>query len=450
MNCLSYSIRCFLLLSFCTLCICCKPSEEDLLKDLSTDQIAIVQALNKAIAPIQDADPERDFSELAPLDTALANAQVVGMGEGTHGTREFFQMKDRLFRYLVQKHGFQAIAFEANFGRSVIVNRYIHGQTTNLSTAAQAAKSMYFWTWSTDEVRELLQWMKDYNTGKPASQQLSFYGFDCQYADDEFPLIREFFYKVEPGLVSKVDTTANLYTLTTKSTATDSVRAQYTQRLPGLYNLFITNESQWVSAGGRTDYEIARQAARVLIQQANIIAGDACNATIKRDMYMAENVQWLLTRMNTGKLSLWAHNYHISTLTYGNCSQPSMGGYLKQKLKDKYLTVCTLLTNGTFTVRDASKSDTPLTQLSVHTADVKTSYNYLLGKAQYPNFIFKVNQSGLAPSLTSWLGANHPLFETGSGFNESRAEQYYSIAALTGRFDILIHFRDTSQSQLLP
>ncbi|MBN8826163.1 MULTISPECIES: erythromycin esterase family protein [unclassified Spirosoma] len=422
----SLGYRVLFVLGFSLFLAGCKQPDVDPFEGLTTDQIAIVQALNKSIAPIQDADPNRDFTDLTPLDTILTKAQVVGMGEGTHGTREFFQMKDRLFRYMVQKHGIKAIGFEANFGRSVIVNRFIHGQTTNLASASVAAKSMYFWTWSTEEVRDLLQWMKDYNVGKPGDQQLSFYGFDCQYADDEWPLIYEFLAKVEPTSLPGSDSLASLY------------------------NRFVANETKWAAAGGRENYEIARQAVRVLIQQADITNGDVCNTYIKRDMYMAENVQWMLTRMHVSKASLWAHNYHISNIPYANCSQPSMGGYLKQLLKDKYLTICTFLTNGSFTVRDASKNNSPLSQLSVRTGDVSTSFNNLLGKTQYSNFMLNLNQPGLAPALTNWLGSKHPLFETGAAFDETRPEQYYSVSTLTGRFDILFHFRDTSPSKLLP
>lgn len=438
------------LLAGCSvLVVGCKQPDPDPLEGLSTDQIAVVQALNRSILPLQNADPNRDFSELTPLDTVLAKAQVIGMGEATHGTREFFQMKDRLFRYLVQKHGYQTIAFEANFGRSVIVNRFIHGQNTDLTWAAAAARSMYFWTWSTDEVRELLQWMKDYNVNKPVSQQLSFYGFDCQYADDEFPLIREFLAKVDPNSVATVDSLVSLFALGGNAATNNTIRQQYAQRLPALYTSFVTNENKWVATGGREEYEIARQAARVLIQQQDLGDPNACNAYIKRDQYMAENVQWLRTRMNIGKVSLWAHNYHIANIPSGTCSMPSMGGYLKQQLQDKYLTIGTSLTNGSFTVKNAAATDAPLTKLSVRTEDVNTSYNYLFGKSQYANFAFNLNQSQLDPILTSWLSATRPFFEAGAVYDETHADRYYSQAALRGRFDVLLHFRDTTPTQLL-
>ncbi|GAB3790288.1 erythromycin esterase family protein [Spirosoma horti] len=432
------------------LCSGCKKPDSDPTADLTTDQRATVESLNKVIFPIQDADPDRDFTELAPLDTVLAKAQVVGMGEGTHGTREFFQMKDRLFRYLVQKHGYRTIAFEANFGRSVVVNRFIHGQTTELLTASAAAKSMYFWTWSTDEVRALLQWMKAYNAGKPSSDQLSFYGFDCQYADDEFPLLDAFLLKVAPALLTESHALASLARPVGGSPLSDSSRQTYSSGLLALYNQFVTNEMNWVASAGRESYEIARQAARVLIQQQEITNAAGCAIGTLRDRYMAENVQWLQNRMGIGKVSLWAHNAHISTIPYQGCGLPSMGSYLKQQLQGNYVTVCTLLTNGMFTVRDASQSNSPLSTLSIRTDGVKTSYNYLFGKAQWANFILNLNGVPQAPVLTTWLTSTHPLFELGASFNETEPEHYYNLTALQGRFDVLIHFRDTSPTQLLP
>jgi erythromycin esterase len=440
-------------LGFSLLVISCKKAEPDPLADLSADKLSVVQAFNKVILPLQDAEPTRDFTEFTPLDTVLAKAQVVGMGEGTHGTREFFRMKDRLFRYLVQKHGHQTIAFEANFGRAVLVNRFIHGQnsqSTGLASAALAAKSMYFWTWSTDEVRELLQWMKDYNTGKSANQQLSFYGFDCQYADDEFPLLTEFLANVAPASVAKVDSLASQYALVSKLATTDPLRQQYAQGLIVLHNLFVANESKWVAAAGSTEYEIARQAARVLIQQQDLGDASTCNSGAKRDQYMAENVQWLLTRMNVDKVSLWAHNYHMANMPAASCNLPTMGAYLKKQLTTKYLIVGQLLTNGSFTAVDGSQGIGRLKSLSIRTEGVNNSFNYLLGKGQYTNFALNLHQTQLGSVLTDWLSAKHPLFEAGAVFDETRPEQYYTITALTGRFDLLIHFRDTTPTQLLP
>ena len=198
------------------------------------------------------------------------------------------------------------------------------------------------------------------------------------------------------------------------------------------------------------EYEIARQAARVLIQQQDLGDGSTCTSNAKRDQYMAENVQWLLTRMNVNKVSLWAHNYHMANIPNAACNLPSMGTYLKRELTTKYLIVGQLLTNGSFTAIDGSQGIGRLKSLSVRTEGVNNSFNYLLGKGQYATFALNLHQPQLDTVLTNWLSAQHPLFEAGAVFDETRPEQYYTITALTGHFDVLIHFRDTTPTQLLP
>lgn len=416
-----------LLTGYVLLLISCKQPVEPTVP-LSAEETTVIQALNQVIVPIKDADPTRDFTELAPLDSVFSQVQLVGMGEATHGTHEFFQMKARLFRYLVEQHGFRTLAFEANFGSCVLVNRYIHGQSTSFRNATDAVKSMGYWTWSTTEVRDLIEWMKQYNTNKPAGEQLSFYGFDCQTLEDNYPLINEF--------VAKVD-----------------VNASY--KLPGLYNnlarigeiyaLFVAHEGEWVAAGGRLDYEIAKQAARILIQQQDVIKYGSC----KRDQYMAENSQWLISTLQVGKVSLWAHNYHIGNWT-GACgvATPVMGGYLKQQFKQHYLTVGTSSSNGSFNALSASHS---FDVFSEQSQKVLTSYNYLLGKTKYANFALNLNQPFLGSSLLNWLTEEHLLFEPGAIYDTSKADDYYyAPCKLKGRFDVLIHFRDTTPSQFLP
>ena len=46
------------------------------------------------------------FEDLQPLEKWIGDARIVALGEATHGTREFFQLKHRLLEFLVTKMGF--------------------------------------------------------------------------------------------------------------------------------------------------------------------------------------------------------------------------------------------------------------------------------------------------------------------------------------------------------
>ena len=38
-----------------------------------------------------------------------------------------------------------------------------------------------YWTWNTQEVLDMILWMRSYNEGVDETEQISFYGFDMQY-----------------------------------------------------------------------------------------------------------------------------------------------------------------------------------------------------------------------------------------------------------------------------
>src|SRR5204862_2665120 len=72
--------------------------------------------------PLATAAPGSDLKDLEPLRRSIGNARVVGLGEATHGTREFFQLKHRMMEYCVSQLGFTVIGFEAAYGETLAVN----------------------------------------------------------------------------------------------------------------------------------------------------------------------------------------------------------------------------------------------------------------------------------------------------------------------------------------
>ena len=65
-----------------------------------------VHELDSLIHPLSGASPELNHDDLQPL-SYLGSSRIVGLGEATHGTKEFFQLKHRIFKYLVENHGFK-------------------------------------------------------------------------------------------------------------------------------------------------------------------------------------------------------------------------------------------------------------------------------------------------------------------------------------------------------
>lgn len=73
---------------------------------------AALDWIQKNTRPLSSVDPDAPHNDLAALSPWFAERTLVAMGEATHGTKEFFQLKHRFFRYLVQAHQFTTLAME--------------------------------------------------------------------------------------------------------------------------------------------------------------------------------------------------------------------------------------------------------------------------------------------------------------------------------------------------
>src|SRR5882724_5961172 len=88
-------------------------------------------------------------------------AHVVAFGEPMHGAHEPLAFRNRLFRFLVERMGFTAIALESGFTESISARPFIEGGEGDAETAAQNGFASGLQRYL--ENRELIQWMRDYN-----------------------------------------------------------------------------------------------------------------------------------------------------------------------------------------------------------------------------------------------------------------------------------------------
>ena len=99
------------------------------------------------------------------------------MGESTHGTHEFFTNRHRVFKYLVQKHGYTTFYLEADYANCLRVNRYIDGAEDELKAVL---RGIGLWPWRTEEMGALIEWMRSYNEAVEPDKKLQFVGCDVQ------------------------------------------------------------------------------------------------------------------------------------------------------------------------------------------------------------------------------------------------------------------------------
>ena len=131
----------------------------------------VITEIQARLHPLVTTSPAAE--DLQFLKTILAGKRVVVLGEATHGTHEFFTLKHRLIQFLVEEMEFDTIAFEAVTTEAMLARDYvISGQ----GDPQNALENMYC-PWQTQEVSDLLTWLRDYNSAHPQAP-VAFAGID--------------------------------------------------------------------------------------------------------------------------------------------------------------------------------------------------------------------------------------------------------------------------------
>src|ERR1700731_372758 len=127
------------------------------------------------------------FADMQPLKKIIGEARIVALGEATHGTREFFQLKHRMLEFLAAEKGFTIFSIEANMPEAYRLNDFV---LNGRGDPAALLKGMYFWTWNTEEVLNMILWMREFN--RSGKGRIEFTGFDMQTPTIAMDIVRTF------------------------------------------------------------------------------------------------------------------------------------------------------------------------------------------------------------------------------------------------------------------
>jgi erythromycin esterase len=430
-----------LFLGLAVLCTACdSPSA-------SNDGVSIEWLEDNAV-PFATVDPGGSFSDLAPLGQMIGDARIVGLGEATHGSREFFRMKHRVLEYLVRERGFRTFAIEATWAESARINRYLH---TGDGDPAVLLSALYFWTWNTREVLEMIQWMRAYNETAPASERLSFYGFDVQHSRSAMDQVIGYLRQVDDAAADSAVAWFRCYRQfqdrfgqPVPNYAATAVweKEQCRAGVQAAHARLQQRADEYAARSGRPAYETALRTARVVVQNEDMRGGYPGSGN-KRDQYMAENVAWIADVGAPGtRLVLWAHNAHVSRW------EPFMGVNLTEAFGDDYVVVGFSFYRGGFNAVEANSGLRPL-QAGEAKGDSYEHEFHRLGHERFYVDLRPIRAAG-APSDARWLLGPRPLRMIGATYRITAPEEAYGDHDLAREYDIMIHLTDVTPTELLP
>lgn len=398
----------------------------------------------KRALPIARSEPGSDWADLGPLREFIADARVVGLGEGTHGTREFFQFKHRLFEYLVAELGFSVFAFEANFSESLVVNEYVQ---TGVGDPRKAIAGMGFEIWETEEVLALVEWMRAHNANPKHARKVSFYGLDMQFSRHGVEAVHEYLVRVDPKLARRVhDELAPLRedgAMWGYGSLAPEKQSAARAALDEVSDALRRKRKQYIAKTSPHEWALVQQRVVAAKQSEAMYRLPIVEMVAFRDRAMADNVEWVLNHEGpSAKVAIWAHNLHVA---YGNWSGtiPSLGGLLRARMGDAYRSLGFLFSRGSFRALGylfGMSFSRGFATFELGAAPAHTIEG-LLDRAGHPMLILDLR----AADVPEYLRAPR-LYRstvTATYFGEARSEEPIVI---TDQYDGIVFFRETTAS----
>jgi erythromycin esterase len=394
---------------------------------------------------LSTTDPTAPLDDLAPLTAMIGDAPIVGLGEGTHGTKEFFTMKHRIVKHLVTNMGFTYFAIEATSPEADDMNAYVLGGPGD---PARLLSNLHFWTWNTQEVMDMILWMRAYNATVPSAQRVRFLGFDAQFPAVAMDSVTAFVGRVDPSRSSYV---ADRFSCIVPFR--NGQKSGYTLRLPeskaacaaGLAEVYALIESQRTAytAAEPARFEGALHAAR-LVQQFEAIASptNSLAGVYARDKAMADNVAWIREQAGpSAKMVLWAHNDHV------NAVMNWMGGHLRGRFGADYVALGFLFGDGSFNAVGGPSSLVQPWSVLGQPADVLERHFTGTGKAL---LLFDARQILSSGDDVFVLSEPIRMRSIGSTYDPARSADFYRAVKLPNDFDLLVFVDKTTATVRLP
>ena len=390
----------------------------------------IVKAINENAFEINDTNPNIDIEKSDALDSIFENVRVFGFGDATHGTKDFFDLKFKFFKYLVKNQGVRNFAIEASYGNCIAIDNYIKGQEND---PKKLLKDVGLWPWNTEEVLTLIEWAKAYNVNKIKFDQINFYGIDIMDCSNSTKIITEHLRENPFKDNTQYLDILSFYTSRNKSEVLN-------KKTLNEHLIVMSKLKEILKNSNVENKELYISLQNSIIQYINFRI-DYSQET--RDREMSENVnQILVSYGNESKIFIWAHNFHIkkNKITYTN--DFAMGHYLKEKYGNEYYSLGFDFAIGEF---NAYSIENKKIEIFSITEPMKNTSSYLFNESSLHYFFLDFNSISKIGVLDAYVNSKVKYRGIGANYNPKLIEK----EKLKDAYDGIIFVNKTKATTLL-
>jgi erythromycin esterase-like protein/dienelactone hydrolase len=416
---------------------------------------AVYRGPAEIAALVAEAAEPFDAIEDAGLDALLdriGEAEVVLFGEASHGTSEFYRMRQRITQRLIEEKGFTIVAAEADWPDAERVDEYVRGRTGRDERPWEAFARFPTWMWRNRDVLGFVEWLRDRNDGRPKGEQVGFFGLDLYSLYTSMHEVLAYLEDRDPDLA---DTARERYSclapfeadpaLYGRAVVTEQYRGCEDEAVAMLRDLLTQRLDRVAAPDGRRLFDATQNAAVVRDAERyyrSMFYGSPSSWNL-RDTHMFETLRAVRAFHDGAKAVVWAHNSHV-----GDAAATQMGARgeinIGHLCREEYGPSAYLVGFGTHTgtVAAASNWGEPVEVKRVRPSHAE-SYERVCHDTDLARFLLPLRAGG--ETLRYELG--HPRLERAIGViyrPETELQSHYFHAALPSQFDEFVWFDEST------
>jgi len=391
-------------------------------------------------------------ADLNPLLERLGDARVVLLGEASHGTSEFYSMRARITKRLIEEKGFNILAAEADWPDAVQIDNYVRHRDVPASEWTAFAR-FPTWMWRNGEVREFVDWLHEHNKKLSYDNRTGFYGLDLYSLYTSVRAVIDYLENVDPdmamiarvryGCLSPWETDPAAYGHAALTGAYKSCERDVAHMLTELH----VKRQEYLHNDGERFLDAAQNAQLVADAERYyrvMYYGSRASWNL-RDSHMFDTLQNVMSFHGPeSKAVIWAHNSHIGD---ASATEMSMRGEhnIGELCRKGFGAASYRIGFGTDhgTVAAASNWDGPMEVMQMRPAHPQ-SYERLFHLTNKPGLILPL-RAGQELDVTGEL--SKPRLERAIGViyrPESELASHYFEAELPRQFNEYIWIDETS------
>ena len=408
-------------------------------------------ALAKAIAASCEKFETIASADLNQLLNRIGDARVVLLGEATHGTSEFYRMRERISRELIERKGFTFIAIEGDWPDAARIDHYVrHAEYPPSEWTAFARFPV--WMWRNREVLNFVNWLRERNANVEPGNRVAFHGLDLYSLYNSIRSVLSYLDDIDPqtakvarqryGCLTPWQADPATYGHATLTGAYETCENEVVTMLMDL----MQKRKAYAEHDGERFLDAVQNARLVANAERyyrTMYYGSRSSWNL-RDSHMFETLKTLLDFHGpNSKAIIWAHNSHVGDSTATEMSlrgEYNIGHLCRQEFGDAAYSIGFGTNSGT--VAAASDWDEPMEIKTVRPA-LPNSYERLCHETGTPQFLLPL-RSPILTDITEQL--LKPRLERAIGViyrPDTELQSHYFQAVLPQQFDEYIWFDET-------